>query len=257
GFVFVPYVGLIKAGGRTINAVRETIQTELAEKTLNPQVDIYPLEKGGRLVSVQGSVNVPGLYPIEKPTRNLLPMLARAGGVSDDPKTIRIKLRRGRLVGEISLQDLYDDPMNNIPVRAGDALIAERDRRIFTALGAVSGPQAVPFPTRDVSVIRALGLVGGLVDSLADPTGVFIFREEPPEIANRLLEGEAFTEPTKVAYIFDLTQPGALFLAGDFMMRNDDTLYVTTAPFVRWLKIMQAISPLISFGGSVRTLGGL
>ncbi|MEM7240156.1 MAG: polysaccharide biosynthesis/export family protein, partial [Pseudomonadota bacterium] len=47
GFVFVPYVGLIKAGGRTINAVRETIQTELAEKTLNPQVDIYPLEKGG------------------------------------------------------------------------------------------------------------------------------------------------------------------------------------------------------------------
>ncbi|MEM7669803.1 MAG: polysaccharide export protein, partial [Pseudomonadota bacterium] len=80
---------------------------------------------------------------------------------------------------------------------------------------------------------------------------------EPPEIANRLLEGEAFTEPTKVAYIFDLTQPGALFLAGDFMMRNDDTLYVTTAPFVRWLKIMQAISPLISFGGSVRTLGGL
>lgn len=256
GMVFVPYVGLIKAAGRTLNTVRESIQTALAQRTLNPQVDIYPIEKGGRLVSVQGSVNAPGLYPIEKPTRTLLPMLARAGGVNDDPKTIRIKLRRGRLLGEISLQDLYDDPMNNIPVRSGDALIAERDRRIFTALGAVSGPQAVPFPTRDVSVIRALGLVGGLVDSRADPTGVFIFREEPPEIANRLMPGQEFTETTKVAYIFDLTQPGALFLAGDFMMRNDDTLYVTTAPFVRWLKIMQAISPLVAFGGSARALGG-
>ncbi len=256
GMVFVPYVGLIRASGRTLNAVREEIQQKLAEKTLNPQVDIFPIDKAGRMVSVQGSVNAPGLYPIEKPTRTLLPMLARAGGISADPKTTRIRIRRGRLVGEISVQDLYDNPDNNIPVRTGDAIVAERDRRVFTALGAISGQQSVPFPERDVTVIRALGLVGGLVDSRADPTGVFIFREESPEIANRLVPGAGYTEPAKIVYVFDLTQPGSMFLAGDFMMRDDDTLYITTAPYVRWIKIMQAVSPIVGFGGSVRALGG-
>ncbi|MBY8977720.1 polysaccharide export protein [Rhodobacteraceae bacterium NNCM2] len=256
GMIFVPYVGLIPAAGRTINTVRETIQSRLAEKTLNPQVDIYPVDKAGRLVSVQGSVNAPGLYPIEKPTRYLLPMLARAGGISEDPQTTRIKIRRGRLVGEISVEDLYDNPANNIPVRSGDAIVAERDRRVFTALGAISGQQSVPFPERDVTVVRALGLVGGLLDERADPTGLFIFRKERPEIANRLVPGSNFTEPTPIAYVFDLTKPGALFVAGDFMMRDDDTMYVTTAPYVRWMKIMQAISPVVGFGGSVRSLGG-
>ncbi|MEM7178623.1 MAG: polysaccharide biosynthesis/export family protein, partial [Pseudomonadota bacterium] len=256
GMVFVPYVGLIRASGRTLNAVREEIQQKLAEKTLNPQVDIFPIDKAGRMVSVQGSVNAPGLYPIENPTRKLLPMLARAGGISADPKTTRIRIRRGRIVGEISVQDLYDNPDNDIAVRSGDAIVAERDRRVFTALGAISGQQSVPFPERDVTVIRALGLVGGLLDARADPTGVFIFREEPAEIANRLVPGAGYTEPAKMAYVFDLTEPGALFLAGDFMMRDDDTLYVTTAPYVRWIKIMQAISPIVGFGGSVRALGG-
>ena len=256
GFVFVPYVGLVKAAGRSLNSLRTSIQQALAEKTLNPQVDVFPLERGGRLVSVQGQVNTPGLYPIETATRTLLPMIARAGGVSQDPEVTRIKIRRGRIVGEISLQDLYDEPTNDIPVRSGDAVIAERDRRIFTALGAVAGPQTVPFPTRDVSVVRALGIVGGLLDSRADPTGIFVFREEPPEIASRLFDGAELSEPMRVAYIFDLTQPGAMFLASDFMMRDSDTLYVTTAPFVRWLKILQAISPIISFAGTARSLSG-
>ncbi|MEM1383977.1 MAG: polysaccharide biosynthesis/export family protein [Pseudomonadota bacterium] len=257
GFLFVPYVGAIRAEGRTMTQLREAIRTELSERTLNPQVDVFPVEAGGRIVSIQGQVNSPGLYPIEKPTERLLAMLARAGGVNDDPEIIRIKLRRGSESGVISVQDLYDRPENDIALRAGDALIAERDRRIFTALGAVQGPATVPFPTRDLSVARALGVVGGLVDATADPTGVFVFRVEPPEIADRLFPGRQTTEPTRVAYIIDLTEPGGLFVAADFMMRDQDTLYVTTAPFVRWQKVLQSIAPLVGFAGSARSLSGI
>jgi len=256
GMVFVPYVGLIKASGRTLNQLRVAIQRRLAEKTLNPQVDIFPIEAKGRLVSVQGVVNAPGLYPIEPPTTHILPMMARAGGITLDPEIVRVKLRRGRIQGEIWLSDLYDEPRNDVHLRTGDAIIAERDRRIFTALGAVNGSATVQFPTREVSVIRALGSVGGLRDTSADPTGVFLFREEPVEIAQRLFPGQNITEPQRVAYIIDLTQPSGLFLARDFMMRDRDTIYVTTAPFVRWLKILQAVAPVVNFSGSVRTLGG-
>lgn len=256
GFIFVPYVGLVRAAGRTLNELREAIRADLAEKTLNPQVDVYPAITGGRLISVQGLVAAPGLFPIEGATERLLAMLAKAGGVREDPEVIRIKLRRGGVNGEISLQDLYDDPANDVALRTGDAVIAERDRRIFTALGAVNGPSTVQFPTRELSVVRALGTVGGLVDQTADPTGVFIFREEPPEIARRLFPEREFTAPAKVAYIIDLTQPSGLFLARDFIMRDNDTLYVTTAPFVKFLKVLQALSPVINFAGSARSLSG-
>ncbi len=255
GFIFVPYVGLIRAAGRTLSQLRETIRARLAEMTLNPQVDVFPVDGQGRVVSVQGRVRAPGLYPIERPTERLLAMLARAGGVTEDPEIIRLKLRRGTITGEIWVQDLYDDPANDVALHAGDALIAERDRRIFTALGAVGRPSTVPFPVRDLSAERAMGVVGGLIDATADPTGVFIFRTEPAAIAARILPGQAVTGgPRRIVYLLDLTRPGGMFLAREFIMRDGDTLYVTSAPFTKWMKILQSVAPLVTFTGSARTL---
>ena len=256
GRVFVPYVGVIQAAGRTIGQLRQTIRAALAEKTLNPQVDVFPVDATSRRVSVQGAVNTPGIYPIEEVTRQLLPMVAQAGGTSLDPEVVRVKVRRGAVQGEISLQDLYDQPVNNIYLRTGDAIIAERDRRIFTALGAVAAPSTVQFPTRDLSLVRALGAVGGLADQTANPTGIFIFRTEPMAVAQRLFPDKVITEPQRVAYIIDLTEPEGMFLAQDLMLRDGDTIYVTIAPFVRWLTILRGISPIISFGGSARALTG-
>lgn len=256
GRVFVPYVGVIQAGGRTIGQLRETIRASLSEKTLNPQVDVFPVDATSRRVSVQGAVNTPGIYPIEDLTKQLLPMVAQAGGSNLDPEIVRVKIRRGGVQGEISLADLYDEPGNNIYLRTGDAIIAERDRRIFTALGAVATPSTVQFPTRDLSLIRALGTVGGLADQTANPTGIFVFRTEPVEVAQRLLPERTITEPQRMAYIIDLTKPEGMFLAQEFLLRDGDTIYVTIAPFVRWLTILRGISPVISFGGSARALTG-
>ncbi|MEM7422954.1 MAG: polysaccharide biosynthesis/export family protein [Pseudomonadota bacterium] len=256
GRVFVPYIGPVRASGRTIGQLRSAIQQSLSQRTLNPQVDIFPADNKGRIISIQGVVGAPGLYPIEQATKNVLPMMALAGGVSVDPEVARLRIRRGNIMGEIWLTDLYDDPRNDVFLKSGDRIIVERDRRIFTALGAVGGSSTVQFPTRDLSVIRALGTVGGLSENTADPTGIFLFREERAEISNRLLPGREFTEPQRIAYIIDLTQPAGMFLARDFMMRDGDTIFVTTAPFVRWLKILSSISPFVNFAASTRTLGG-
>jgi polysaccharide export outer membrane protein len=255
GFIFVPYVGLIQAAGRTLSQLRAGIQARLAEKTLNPQVDVFPVDAKGRVISIQGQVQTPGLYPIERPTERLLAMLARAGGVTADPEVIRLKLRRGGATGEIWVQDLYDNPANDVALHTGDALIAERDRRIFTALGAVGRPSVVPFPVRDLSAERAMGAVGGLIDATADPTGVFIFRTESAAIAAKVLPGRAAGGAAhRVVYLLDLTKPGGLFLAREFIMRDGDTLYVTSAPFTNWMKVLQSVAPLVTFTGSARAL---
>jgi polysaccharide export outer membrane protein len=255
GFIFVPYVGLIRASGRTLSQLRETIRVRLAEKTLNPQVDLFPVDAKGRVISIQGQVHALGLYPIELPTERLLAMLARAGGVTADPEVIRLKLRRGAATGEIWVQDLYDNPANNVALHTGDALITERDRRIFTALGAVGRPSVVPFPLRDLSAERAMGAVGELIVATADPTGVFIFRTEQAKIAAKILPGKFTSGPRRIVYLLDLTKSGGLFLAREFNMRDGDTLYVTSAPFTKWVKILQTVAPLVTFGGSAKTLG--
>ncbi len=246
GFIYVPYVGLVRAADRSVSELRETVRARLAEKTLNPQVDVFATEGRGRMVSVQGRVRAPGLYPIMPETERLLPMLARAGGVTEEPEVVLLKLRRGGTTGRIWVQDLYDEAANDVALRDGDALIAERDRRIFTALGAVGSPATVPFPVRELSVERAMGAVGGLVDATADPTGVFVFRDEGSDLAS--------SPSRRVVYLIDLTEPGGMFLAREFIMRDGDTLYVTSAPFTRWMKILQSIAPLVTFAGSAKSL---
>ncbi len=254
GYISIPYAGRLRAAGRSPTALAAAIRARLAHQTLAPEVDVFRVRAAGRMVSVQGRVRKPGLYPIEPPSSRILPMLARAGGVGEDPEVIMLRLRRGRETGEVWVQDLYDDPANNVALRPGDALVAERDRRSFTALGSVGRQATVPFPRRELPVAEALGTVGGLVDATADPTGVFIFRLEPAEIANRALPGPPSQGPRRVVYLIDLTRPGGMFLAREFLMRDGDTLYVTAAPFTRWMKILQSVAPFVTFTGSVKAL---
>ena len=90
--------------------------------------------------------------------------------------------------------------------------------------------------------IEALALVGGLNTSLADPTGVFIFRNEPAEIANTVLGRTDLVGAQRMVYVLDLTQPTGMFEARDFLVRDGDTVYVTEAPFVQWQKTLTAIT---------------
>ncbi len=47
-----------------------------------------------------------------------------------------------------------------------------------------------------------------------------------------------------------------MFLAREFIMRDGDTLYVTSAPFTKWMKVLQSVAPLVTFTGSARVLTG-
>lgn len=242
GFIFIPYAGRIKAAGNTPDAIRRIITNKLGEQTPDPQVEVRRAAGDGSTVSLIGSVGAQGVYPIERPTRTLGTMLAQAGGVTIVPEIAQITVIRGNQRGKIWLQDLYDYPQLDIALRGGDRILVEEDTRSFTALGATGGQAQVPFESQTLSALEGIAQVGGLNAATADPTGVFVFRNEPEEVAAQVLGRNDLQGAQRMVYVLDLTQPNGMFMARDFVIRDGDTIYVTEAPFTQWNKVISAIT---------------
>ncbi len=255
GFIFVPYAGRVRAAGNSPEAVRRIIATKLEEQTPDPQVQVSRLAGDGTTVSVVGSVGAQGVYPIERPTRTLSAMLARAGGVTIQPEIAQVTLVRAGHSGSIWFEDLFSGPGQDIALRGGDRIIVQEDTRTFTALGATGQQNRVPFESQAISAIEAIAQVGGLLTAAADPTGVFVFRNEPEAIARQLVGRDDLTGTQRVVYVLDLTRPNGMFMARDFAIRDGDTVYVTEAPFVTFNKTIAAITGTLGAVDTATTLG--
>lgn len=256
GFIFVPYAGRLRASGSTPEQLRVAITEKLEDQTPDPQVEVRRLAGDGSTVSLIGAVGGQGVYPIERPTRTLSTMLAKAGGVTIRPEIAQITVIRGSQKGTIWFQDLYDNPTLDIALRGGDRILVEEDTRAFTALGATGSQARVPFDTQDMSALEAIAQVGGLVSMASDPTGVFVFRNEPAEIAGQVLGRTDLQGAQRMVYVLNLTEPNGMFLARDFVIRDDDTLYVTEAPYAQWSKTISLITGGLTPLANLSTLAG-
>ena len=253
GFIFVPYAGRIKAAGNTPEGVRDAITRKLDPQTPDPQVTVSRVAGDGSAVTVAGSVAGQGNYPIDGAARTLTAMVSKAGGVIIPPSVAVVRVTRGNRSETVWLQDLYSNPSLDIALRPGDQIVVEQDTRAFVALGATGAQNRVPFTTQTLSALEAIATVGGLNSSLADPTGVFVLRNEPAPIANAVLGRNDLQGAQRMVYVLDLTQPTGMFEARDFLIRDGDTVYVTEAPFVQWTKTLSAITGSVAGADSVAT----
>jgi polysaccharide export outer membrane protein len=256
GYTFVPYAGRIKASGNTPEGLRDIITQKLDTQTPDPQVIVRRLPGNGSTISIVGSA-AQGVYPIEASTSTLSSMIAKAGGVTADPENTRVTVIRGSKKGTVWLVDLYASNKQDISLRPGDRILIKQDTRRFTALGATGSQSLVEFPAPEMSAIEAIAYMGGLNSNLADPTGIFIFRDEPAEYANRVLARDDFVTPKRFAYVLNLTEPNGIFLGRDFQVRDGDTIYVTEAPYVQWVKSLSVLTGSIGAAASLVTLSGI
>ncbi|UWR27476.1 polysaccharide biosynthesis/export family protein [Sulfitobacter sp. S223] len=254
GFIFIPYAGRIKAAGNSPEAIRRIITGKLADQTPDPQVEVRRAAGDGSTVSLVGAVGGQGVYPIERPTRTLATMLARSGGITIEPEIAQITIIRGSARGKIWFEDLYRHPELDIALRGGDKILVEQDTRSFTALGATGSQARVAFETQNLSAIEAIAQVGGLLASSADPTGVFVLRNEPEEVAEQVLGRNDLQGAQRLVYVLNLTEPNGMFMARDFVIRDGDTLYVTEAPFTQWSKVISAITGTASSAAGITAL---
>jgi polysaccharide export outer membrane protein len=254
GFIFIPYAGRIRAAGNTPEQLRGIITRQLDTQTPDPQVQVRRLAGDGSTVSLVGGVTQQGVYPIERPTRTLSAMIARAGGITTEQDITQVTVVRGDRTEKVWLSDLFKYPQLDIALRPGDRIVVEEDTRAFVALGATGQQTRVPFTAQTLSAIEAIAQVGGLNTNLADPTGVFVFRNEPEEIAKQVLGRTDITGTQRFVYVLDLTRPMGMFHARDFVVRDGDTVYVTEAPYATWDKSLTAITGSLSTASATGNL---
>ncbi|WP_439560549.1 polysaccharide biosynthesis/export family protein [Roseinatronobacter sp.] len=253
GFIFVPYAGRVRAAGHSPDALRRILTNALDEQTPEPQVVVSREAGDGASVSVSGGVNAQGVYPITRATNRLSAMVAQAGGINVPLETAQVLVTRGNRQDSAWLQDIFSNPSLDIALRGGDRVLIKEDQRAFSVLGATGASSRMVFDTQSISAIDALAMVGGLDPLRADPKGVFIFRDEVPEVASAILGHQNIVTDQRFVYVLDLTAPTGMFEARDFKIRDGDTIFVTEANSVLWARQISALTGSLTAASVARS----
>lgn len=258
GQISVPYIGLVRVGGRTPKQVDADIARRLDSIAHSPQVITRIVKNSTANVTVIGDTTTSARVPLTPKGERLLDVLAAVGGSRQPVAKTTVQISRGGTVVTMPLQQVVLDPNQNIVMKADDVVNVMFQPYSFTALGAIANNAEIPFEGTGLTLSQALGRIGGLRDDRADVRGVFIFRLEdpsalPPELANtapRTPDGKV-----PVIYRLNLSDPAGFFIAQSFPVLNRDILYVSNAPAADLQKFVNMISSMtFSIIGVANTL---
>jgi polysaccharide biosynthesis/export protein len=243
GNISVPYAGPIRAKGRTPVEVQQAITDALKNRAIEPQAVVALIDQRTSLISVLGEVNTPVRYPANAAGEHLLDAITRAGGPKGQGYDTWVMLERNGKQSTVPFGALVYEPSNNIFVHPNDTVYVYREPQTFVAFGAHGQQGQFNFEAWRVSIAEAVAKAGGLSDTLADPSSVFLYRGETRAVAARLgVDISRFTTAIiPIVYNFNLRDPSAYFLTTKMMLRNKDVLYTSNAPAVETAKLLNYI----------------
>lgn len=150
GRIAMPLAGTLDARGKTAQELATAIQTALkARYVRNPEVTVNIKSSVSQVVTIDGSVVEPGLYPVTN-QMTLMRVVASAKGLTEFARQEDVVILRTvgqqRMAGLYNIAEIrrgaYDDPS----VYANDVIIVgdSPQRRLFRDLVSVSPVLAAP-----------------------------------------------------------------------------------------------------------------
>lgn len=243
GTITVPYAGAIRASGQTVSAIQAEAVERLRRRAIEPQVVITLAQSRSSLVTVGGEVNTPTRFALSPNGDRILDAVSQGGGSKWPAHETFVTLQRGGSRASVPMQRLIGSPRENIFLRAGDTIVAVRQQRHFLAFGASGRNGQFPFELDTLSLAEGVAKAGGLLDERAEPSMVFLYREEPRRQVQKygidLAAYDAKTVP--VLYRFDLREPTGFILAKNFPMVDKDVVYIGNAASTDFLKAVAVI----------------
>jgi polysaccharide export outer membrane protein len=241
GNISVPYAGAIRAKGRTPVEVQQSIVDALKNRAIEPQAVVALIDQRTSLISVLGEVNTPARFPASAAGEHILDAITRGGGPKGQGFDTWVMLEREGRRETVPFGALVYEPTNNIYVHPYDTIYVYREPQTFVGFGASGQQGQFNFDAWRISLGEAVGKMGGLNDTLADPASVFLYRGETRQVAEQLgIDCTPFPGPIiPVIYNVNFRDPAGYFLATKFQLRNKDVVYASNATTVQAAKAMQ------------------
>jgi polysaccharide biosynthesis/export protein len=123
----------------------------------------------------------------------------------------------------------------------GDEVVVRVYSIYYTALGTVLQSGNAEINKQGLTLLEALGSVGGLSDERANKTGVFVFRLADPQI-----------NPGAV-FKLNLMQPVSIFVAQKFGVQPEDVIYMS---LMRHFRYATRSGPLLRTVTAAHVLSG-
>ncbi len=179
GFITLPLVNRVQAGGRTVQEIEVDLITRLRQFFVQPQVSITITATRSETVSFFGAFVRPGVYPLTG-GGTLLEMLAVTGGFQ--PNAIRrIRITRRSEYGAIPLPSAIQDPVagtssveisldallrelnpaEDIVLQAYDRVTVDQSLPVYVNGEAVRAAPIELAGRQSITVMQALSQVGG------------------------------------------------------------------------------------------------
>lgn len=245
GAITLPYIGSVKVANRTPHQVEEEIRQRLTGIANFPQVIVSIAHNNSSNVTVLGEVAASSMVPLTPRGERVLDVLAAAGGVRQQVDKITIQVTRAGTVASMPMQNVIQDPLQNVRLQPEDVVTAIFQPYSFTALGASGLNAEVPFEASGISLSQALGRINGLRDDRANTRGVFVFRWEDAKLVDPTDNSQIPQRgdgKTPVIYRVDISDPKSFFVAQNFPLKNKDVVYVSNASGVELQKFVSLLS---------------
>lgn len=229
GRIFFPYAGKVQAAGQTTEQIRLTLERRLAKYITKPQVGVSIAAYRSQQAYISGQVLKPGSLSIDDVPLTIRDIIAKSGGLTKEASDYALLSHHKKKI-EIDLNALYrkGDNSQNYILRGGDALhITEKNtsEKVFV-MGEVEKPGSLRITRFGISLAEALSDAGGIKEETANPTGIFVVRQEKR------------TDKIPTVYQLQMTAVHSMLLAEQFPLRSRDVVYVTAAPVTRWSRLI-------------------
>ena len=249
GNISVPYAGTIKAAGRTNVQIQNDIVERIRNRAIEPQVVVALSRQNSNFITVFGAVNSSQRFPVPGigAKDRITDVIARSGGPSGPGWEIWVTLERSGKRATVPFANLIYQPANDVYVQPGDRIYLYREPQRFIAFGATGTQGQIPFNTWQINMTEAVALAGGLFDLQADPAAVYLYRQEPKEVAKKLgIEVDRFKgDLVPIIFRASFRDPSGYFTSTKFQMRHGDVIFAANSSSVEATKFMAYINTMI------------
>lgn len=238
GYMYYPYVGMIKAEGMNVAALRDVLTSRLSRYIQNPQLDVRVVGFRSKRVYVVGEVQTPGVLPLNDLPMTIADAISLSGGLTPAAWKSGVNVSRNGKVYEIDLKALYDyaDSTQNLMLKHGDIVnVLDRSQQKVFMMGEVRTPGSVEIINGELTLAAALGEVGGFNQNTANPSAIYVIR------------GTDGNSPR--IFHLDAQFATGMLLAERFDMQAQDVVFVDTAGVSQWNRVVSQLLPSITVIG--------